>query len=73
MHYLIVSEGANANGVDRFDHKPLTLVSASWALHIMEQIGLVEHQAGLYGHFEVVQLLLESEASCARDTFQGEW
>lgn len=29
-------------------------------------------QASLCGHFEVVQLLLESGALCERDTFQGE-
>lgn len=30
------------------------------------------HKASLCGHFEVVQLLLESGALCERDTFQGE-
>src|SRR5580698_6195853 len=29
-------------------------------------------QASLCGHYEVVQLLLESGALCERDTFQGE-
>jgi ankyrin repeat and BTB/POZ domain-containing protein 1 len=30
------------------------------------------HKASLCGHYEVVQLLLESGALCERDTFQGE-
>lgn len=29
-------------------------------------------KASLCGHYEVVQLLLESGALCERDTFQGE-
>jgi hypothetical protein len=29
-------------------------------------------KASLCGHFELVQLLLESGALCERDTFQGE-
>lgn len=34
---------------------------------------LIEHsKASLCGHYEVVQLLLESGALCQRDTFQGE-
>ena len=42
----------------------------------IEDLGRIAHdfvcKASLCGHFEVVQLLLESGALCERDTFQGE-
>ena len=38
----------------------------------LNQINDMAQQASLCGHYEVVQLLLESGALCDRDTFQGE-
>ncbi|KAL9125496.1 MAG: hypothetical protein Q9217_005309 [Psora testacea] len=52
----MITEGANINARDVFDYTPLILVP----------------KASLCGHYEVVQLLLETGALCERDTFQGE-
>ena len=43
-------------------------------MHGSDVASLLKHQgkASLCGHYEVVQLLLESGALCERDTFQGE-
>ncbi|KAI9814707.1 MAG: hypothetical protein M1826_002153 [Phylliscum demangeonii] len=51
-----IAAGANIDGRDEFDYSPLILT----------------YKASLCGHYEVVQLLLESGALCQRDTFQGE-
>ena len=70
----MITKGANINARDRFDYTPLILVS-----DFLQPIDLLRGQAlmpqgkaSLCGHFEVVQLLLESGALCERDTFQGE-
>ncbi|KAL2212762.1 hypothetical protein CC79DRAFT_1286342 [Sarocladium strictum] len=54
----LISQGVNINGKDKFDYTPLIIVSG----------GL----ASLCGHYELVQLLLESGALAERNTFQGE-
>lgn len=66
-----ITEGANLNARDEYDYTPLILVSSAeqrsgraWSSDYA--------QASLCGHYEVVQLLLESGALCERDTFQGE-
>ncbi|KAL8942121.1 MAG: hypothetical protein Q9216_001846 [Gyalolechia sp. 2 TL-2023] len=59
----VITEGVNVNARDRFDYSPL----------ILNQIAnRTFGKASLCGHYEVVQLLLESGALCERDTFQGE-
>jgi len=75
----MIQEGTNINAKDQYDYTPLILVSLcfggryrhSTVLSTHEQL-LTYGQASLCGHYEVVQLLLESGALCERDTFQGE-
>ena len=74
----MITEGANINARDQFDYTPLILVSTFIPTRLLaqSQLGLITdigyYKASLCGHFEVVQLLLESGALCERDTFQGE-
>ena len=67
-----LTEGANLNARDLFDYTPLILVSTIDE-SLLGFLDLIQRlQASLCGHYEVVQLLLESGALCERDTFQGE-
>lgn len=70
---MITTEGVNINARDRFDYTPLILVRCHWVFCLQRRLQLnTLRQASLCGHYEVVQLLLESGALCERDTFQGE-
>lgn len=69
---IIQSSDINLNAVDEFDYSPLTLVSSlalRLTLFVPVTLGV---EASLCGHYDVVQLLLESGALCVRSTFQGE-
>lgn len=72
----MIRDGANINARDRFDYSPLILVgslSSDFPLAAkFASTNLSSAKASLCGHYEVVQLLLESGALCERDTFQGE-
>lgn len=76
MQSLIAFGGVNLNAVDRFDNLPLTLVCPLPFLCAgVVGVGVAKggcNKASLCGHYEVVELLLESGAVCERDTFQGE-
>ena len=70
-----ITGGVNINARDLFDYTPLILVSfPSKREALPAPIIYADRlpQASLCGHYEVVQLLLESGALCERDTFQGE-
>lgn len=69
-----IQEGVNINARDHFDYTPLTLVSLELGPPDETEIKVANEsdKASLCGHFEVVQLLLESGALCERDTFEGE-
>ncbi|DAA74567.1 TPA_exp: Uncharacterized protein A8136_3325 [Trichophyton benhamiae CBS 112371] len=68
-----ITEGVNINGRDLFDCTPLILVSESPPFILPPCRGSsTTGSASLCGHYEVVQLLLDSGALCERDTFQGE-
>ncbi|KAI9172333.1 BTB/POZ domain-containing protein [Paramyrothecium foliicola] len=76
----LINNGVNINGKDSFDYTPLIIVSRH--LHPsahpprsprLENMPLTETlKASLCGHYELVQLLLESGALAERNTFQGE-
>ncbi|KAI9732017.1 MAG: hypothetical protein M1818_007612 [Claussenomyces sp. TS43310] len=69
----MIATGVNINARDQFDYTPLILVSAAEydaGDFLIPVANIVK--ASLCGHYEVVQLLLESGALCERDTFQGE-
>ncbi|KAI4190416.1 MAG: hypothetical protein L6R41_000796 [Letrouitia leprolyta] len=72
----IIMEGVNINARDRFDYSPLILVGRPNRLLSLrnenKNTNRALGKASLCGHYEVVQLLLESGALCERDTFQGE-
>lgn len=74
----MITEGANINARDQFDYTPLILVRTFVRLLSSPRVRVAlitdagYYKASLCGHFEVVQLLLESGALCERDTFQGE-
>ena len=74
----MIQEGANINAKDQYDYTPLILVGSKCftiCRHSSVSVGesmADSRKASLCGHFEVVQLLLESGALCERDTFQGE-
>ncbi|KAF8472625.1 hypothetical protein BDZ91DRAFT_715455 [Kalaharituber pfeilii] len=84
VRHLIQFGGVNVNAVDNSDYPPLTLVSLPIfflvvLLHFPHSSYLITVtylnvgvEASLCGHYDVVQLLLESGALCERDTFQGE-
>ncbi|PQE04868.1 btb poz domain-containing protein [Rutstroemia sp. NJR-2017a BBW] len=60
-----ITSGANINARDKFDYTPLIL-----SLLLTPPANV--NKASLCGHYQVVELLLESGALCERDTFQGE-
>ncbi|KAI9796575.1 MAG: hypothetical protein M1835_003711 [Candelina submexicana] len=71
----MITKGANINARDRFDYTPLILVKQSLSFldsPSLRFLTLRVKSFPLCGHYEVVQLLLESGALCERDTFQGE-
>lgn len=78
----MIQEGANINAKDQYDYTPLILVSrfivkaTEPCLATFPFVSVTNsvtcEKASLCGHYEVVQLLLESGALCERDTFQGE-
>src|SRR6266702_8657208 len=43
-----------------------------WSKSFRTHTNVYSHKASLCGHYEVVQLLLDSGALCERDTFAGE-
>ena len=57
----LISQGVNINGKDKFDYTPLIIVSngvpSACYQHMMQEL---TRQASLCGHYELVQLLLES-------------
>ncbi|KAN0067102.1 hypothetical protein V8E54_014749 [Elaphomyces granulatus] len=67
-----ISEGVNINARDSFDYTPLILERVIRRVRSINQSSNRYLKASLCGHFEVVQLLLDSGALCERDTFQGE-
>ncbi len=71
----MITEGVNINARDRFDYTPLILVNARLSSLSFSRCPIANtcySKASLCGHYETVQLLLESGALCERDTFQGE-
>jgi len=71
----MITEGVNINARDRFDYTPLILVNARLSSLSFSRCPFANtcySKASLCGHYETVQLLLESGALCERDTFQGE-
>lgn len=71
----MITEGVNINARDRFDYTPLILVNARLSCLSFSECPFANTcypKASLCGHYETVQLLLESGALCERDTFQGE-